>query len=130
MNIEKAEIRERLLKDHSIIEEVLPRNRDEIALKYKRSPNEFKEYAENFINNIEERIYPHFEYEENNVFPLVKDNSIIDELRNEHSTIRKVLDNIKTVEDPTEKLASMEKLFDLIKEHEQKEKRFLIPMFA
>ena len=97
---------------------------------YKGMPTDFKGKSEYIVQFYYSHLVPHFQNEEDKLFPLVKDideniDSLIIEIIQEHNLIKNY---IKTVEENNHTEETLDQLGKLLDNHIRKEERVLFEL--
>jgi hemerythrin-like domain-containing protein len=116
-------------------------NIDRLLKEHKDIVNEavffIKTAIENYVNRVdyeahivtllrllEDLLKPHFEFEEKNIFPLLQNNPIIDELHVDHKNFIDLIEKAKKEKN----LDLLSKILTLLDSHKKKEDSYLIPL--
>ncbi len=126
----RRDIIERLVREHEIIERAVVEYIKMVYREYSRDPSRYGEYVAKVFENIREYLIPHVEFEEKEVFPLLRDSRIVDELLEEHRQYLKMLEKAKVEDRMVWKIGVLEELAEKLHEHVRKENEELLPLLV
>jgi len=125
LNENRERLIERLLEEHKWVEGVALKYLQNTLTYYITEEVDYKKYINSFIRIVEEELLlPHHKFEEEEVFPLLPDDPLIQELINEHREIEELITRLKQGEG--EELTLIRQLVDIIDKHLKKENTELI----
>ncbi len=123
-----ANIGERLIHEHEIIEKAVIEYIKMVYREYSKDPLKYEKYVNKVFDNIKEYLFPHIGFEEDEVFPLLKDSPIVGELLEEHREYLSILEKARKEEKMARKIWILEKLAEKLHEHVKKENEELLPL--
>ena len=126
----KEELKNRLIREHYAIEKALMEYMKIVHEEYSKDPAKYKKYINDVFKNIRDRLLPHFEFEEKELFPLFKEYPFVKEFLSEHEKFIKTIENAIRKRNMRKKIQILEKLAKLLKSHGDKENTRILPLLA
>ncbi len=126
----RKELENRLIREHHTVEKTLMEYIKIVHQEYSKNPSKYKKYINDVFENIKDRLIPHFEFEEKELFPLLEERQLVEELLKEHKEFIEIIEKAKRERNMEKKIQILEELVKLLKSHGDKENTKILPLLA
>ncbi len=126
----KEELKNRLIREHYAIEKALMEYMRIVHEEYSKNPAKYRKYINEVFKNIRDRLLPHFEFEEKELFPLFKGYPFVEEFLREHKEFTNMIENAIKEQNMEKKLQLLDNLAKILKSHAEKENIKILPLLA
>ncbi|PLJ77519.1 hemerythrin domain-containing protein [Infirmifilum sp. SLHALR2] len=121
-------VREEWLRQHGRVEENVISYADYVLSEYEKEPEKYSKHINNFIERVEELLYPHDQWEEEKAFALFRGHPLVNALTLQHREIEQLLSGAKSEVNPVRKVQMLKTFLEVLRIHVKAENEQLIPM--